>query len=300
MRTLLSYAWKTVVCALAYTAGSALGAALAAVLGAALPAMPPGADPARLMRAAFLASLILGASLGPLASGLRTGYLARFLSLGLFSYVCLGANTALETAIFTRMGGAQGIVVLFLPAALACAAAAAALFRPGTTPEKSAVLWSRFKSQFGPSSWAWRLGAAVVAFPVVYLAFGLVVEPFVIDSYRAGAFGLTLPGWGQILPTQLLRSVLFLSASVPLIALWGGSRLGLGLSLGLANFTLVGLFGMLQAFWLPIPMRLIHGGELVADSFVYAALLVLLLVRRTAAPRPGDGPPPSGRLRARS
>ena len=142
------------------------------------------------------------------------------------------------------------------------------------------MLWSRFKSQFGPSSWAWRLGAAIVAFPVVYLAFGLVVEPFVIDSYRAGAFGLTLPDWGQILPTQLLRSVLFLSASVPLIALWGGSRLGLGLSLGLANFTLVGLFGMLQAFWLPIPMRLIHGAELVADSFVYAALLVLLLVRQ--------------------
>jgi hypothetical protein len=69
----LSYAWKTVVCALAYTTASALGAPLAAVLGAALPAMPPGTDPARLMRAAFIASLTLGASLGPLASGLRTG-----------------------------------------------------------------------------------------------------------------------------------------------------------------------------------------------------------------------------------
>jgi hypothetical protein len=53
----------------------------------------------------------------------------------------------------------------------------------------------------------------------------------------------------------------------------------LALSLGLANYAFVGLFGMLQASWLPTAMRVLHGTEIAADSFAYSSLLVLLLVR---------------------
>ncbi len=289
MKTIVSYAWKTLVCAVAYMGGSMLGAALATALEVSLPSMP-GTEPAQLALFAFLASLTLGVSLGPLASGLRSRYLARFAALALFTYVCLGVNTALETTIFTTIGGAAGIVVLFLPATFACAAVAAALFRPATAPHTTAALWSRFTAQFGARSWAWRLAAAIVAFPVVYLAFGMMVGPFVIEAYQNQAYGLTLPGWGQIIPMQFLRSTLFLVASLPAIVLWGGSRRRLALSLGLANYTFVGLFGMLQAFWLPTTMRLAHGAEIAADSFAWAGLLVLLLVRPVPATDPGCAP----------
>ncbi len=277
MKTLLSYAWKTLVCAIAYMGGSMLGAALASGLGVGVPSMP-GTAPERLAVFAFLASLILGVSLAPLASGMRAPYLARWAALFLLAYVCLGVNTALETMIFTTIGGAPGLVVIFLPATLVCAAAAAILFRPGGVGAVSAG-WARFGAQFTGLSWVWRLAAAILAFPLVYLVFGMMVAPFVTGAYRNHAYGLTLPGWGQIIPMQLLRSALFLVASLPAIVLWGGSRLRLALSLGLAHYTLVGLFGMLQAFWLPVAMRLAHGLEIGADSFAYAALLVWLLTR---------------------
>ena len=276
MKTIVSYAWKTVACAVAYFVGSAVGGALATALGAGIPSMP-GTRPAQLALFAFLASLVLGVSLGPLASGLRARYLARFGALAFLAYLCLGVNTALETTIFTTYGGAAGMLVIFLPSTLACTATAAALFRSATPPDTGPALWSRFRAQHDGWSWAWRLAAAVVAFPVVYLVFGMVAGPFVVEAYRKANYGLTLPGWGQIIPMQFLRSTLFLLASVPAIALWRGSRPRLALSLGLASYAFIGLFGMLQAYWLPATIRLAHGLEIAADSFAYAAVIVLLL-----------------------
>ena len=50
------------------------------------------------------------------------------------------------------------------------------------------------------------------------------------------------------------------------------------------------LFAADQAFWLPATMRLAHGAEIAADSFAWAALLVLLLVRPVPATDPGGAP----------
>ncbi len=291
MKTIASYAWKTLACAAAYFVGSAVGGAVATALGIGLPSMP-GSQPAQAALVAFLASLVLGASLGPLASGLRAPYVARFGALAVLAYVCLGINTVLETMIFTTYGGAAGMLVIFLPSTLACTAVAAALFRPAASFDAVPALWSRFRAQHGGWSWAWRLAAAIVAFPVVYLVFGMVAGPFVVEAYRQANYGLTLPGWGQIIPTQFLRSGLFLLASVPAIALWRGSRSRLALVLGLALYTCVGLFGMLQAYWLPGTIRVAHGVEIAADSFAYAALLVRLLVRPAPATRLDGAPAP--------
>ena len=278
MSQFVSYLWRALACAAAYFAGTMVGASVAPALGAALPAMPPSVGPEQVAIVSFLASLTLGPGLGPLATGLQARFLARFAALAVLAYICLGVNTAIESAIFTTVGGASGMIVLFLPATVACAAAAAALFRPAGDPGTGASSWSRFASQFTPASWVWRVALAVLAFPVIYLAFGSVVGPFVVGAYRSGAFGLKLPGMGQIIPTQFVRSALFLLASVPALVLWRGPRLRLAVALGLAHYVFVGLFGMLQASWLPTSLRLLHGAELLADSMVYAAALVLLLV----------------------
>ncbi len=283
MNAILSYAWKTLACAVAYFVGSAIGGGLATATGMGLPALPSGAPASELALASSLSSLILGASLGPLAARLRAGYLLRVAILWLLTYVCLAVNTALEMSIFMTVGGRGGMLVVFLPATLACAAAAAALFRPKVPPESAAAVTAQFAGQFGPWSWLWRVAAAVLAFPVVYLAFGMMAGPFVLDAYHSGTLGLKLPPMGTIISMQFLRSTLFLIASLPAIAFWRGSRLRLALNLGLVHYVFVGLFGMLQAFWMPARLRVAHGLEIGADSFAYAALLVLLLARRAPA-----------------
>ena len=286
MSALLSWLWKVPLCALAWLVGAVAGAALVGALGLPLPTAPPDTDPGRIAAFSALASLTLGIGLGPLARGLGAVFRLRFFALALLAWVFLGLSTALEARLFTTMGGTSGMAVLFLPASLACAAVVVTLFRPSRAEEAAAERWTRFTRQWPASQWVWRLALAVVVFPLVYFAFGMVVGPFVADAYRAGAFGLRLPGLSEVLLVQLLRGLLFLGASIPVLVLWRGSRLRLAASLGLAQFILVGLFGLVQGYWLPASLRLIHGAELLADSMVWAGGLALLLARPSQTSRP--------------
>jgi len=89
-----------------------------------------------------------------------------------------------------------------------------------------------------------------------------------------------VPNPAVILATQFARSVLFLMAAVPILVLWSGSRRQLILALGLAFYVLVGLFGMIQSYWLAPTLQVLHNAEMLIDSMVYALALTALLVRR--------------------
>jgi hypothetical protein len=76
-------------------------------------------------------------------------------------------------------------------------------------------------------------------------------------------------------------------ACLPVLIAWHHSRHSLMLSLGWALFVLVGLLNLMQAVWLPATLRLTHILEILADSFVYAWVLVMLFRRSdTAASQP--------------
>jgi hypothetical protein len=109
----------------------------------------------------------------------------------------------------------------------------------------------------------------------------MCVGPFVIDYYRQGALWWRIPPVDVILRTQLLRSLLFLGASLPVILLWAGSRRRLILALGLAHAAMVGLNGLSQAYWMPSVPRVLHSLEITADSFAYALVLVWLFFPRS-------------------
>ena len=132
-----------------------------------------------------------------------------------------------------------------------------------------------------PIAWLLLIPAAILAFPLVYFIFGAMVAPIVVPTYRAGIAGLVLPPLSIILSVQLVRSTLFLFASLPFLILWKGKRGSLIFSLGLTHWFTVGLFGLLQAHQFSRTLRIAHSLEIGADSFAYAALLVLLL-----SPRP--------------
>lgn len=133
-----------------------------------------------------------------------------------------------------------------------------------------------FFARYTAVSWAWRFLAALLAFPLVYLLFGRLIAPLVMPFYEQGLFGLTLPTWSQILPVLLLRSLLFLLACLPVLILLQASPRRMFWVLGLTLFLLVGGLSMLQAYWLPAELRLIHSLEILADELVYAGVLVVL------------------------
>lgn len=270
---------KILLAALGYVIGTALSGVLAAAVHLPTPSAPPGTVQAAMFRSLLLASVVLIAGIAALASGLGGSAFARFAALFLMIYVCVGVNTLIEAAVFTTMM-APGLGTMFLHHILPSAFAAAALAASFGSGQPVPAL-----PRFSARQWSLRLLSAWIAFPVIYWVFGMCVAPFVMSWYRAGVAGLRIPTVGVILQTELLRSALYLLAALPVILLWAQSRARLFISLGIGYAVMVGLFGLLQATWLPPVLRIVHSIEITADSFAYAAALVLLLTKRKTAPQ---------------
>ncbi|GIU74061.1 MAG: hypothetical protein KatS3mg004_1148 [Bryobacteraceae bacterium] len=266
-------ATRVVLCGLVFSAAESISAALVQALGMRMLTPPAGTSPAQLAWTALLASPLLPLALAPLASRLPGALLARTLRLALFTYVSFGLNTMIEARIFTTLvqpGAFAGMCVFYVLPCAALALAVAAAFparnvQRGPLPERP------------PAAWAARLVLAWLAFPVIYLLFGAMVAPIVVPAYEQQAAGLVLPPMQVILPTQLLRSLLYLGSALPILLGWAGGWKRLALRLGWAFWVLTGLYGMLTGAWMPVSLRLAHSLEIGADSFVYAFVLAWAL-----------------------
>ena len=221
----------------------------------------------------ILSKVVLVAGLYPLARGLAGSTGQRVAAWIAFLALATGLNTMIEASIFTNYveRALPAVAVMYAAEALLLGGALGFLFGHD---EPASGLGHR-----DWPGWMVRGVAAWLAFPVVYLIFGIVVAPVVSPYYRAGVAGLHIPPLPIILETQLVRSAIFLAASLPLIALWEGSRKALWLCLGLAHATVTGLYGLVGNAFFPPVLRITHGLEITADSFVYAAVLVLLFTR---------------------
>lgn len=273
----LTFLWKLSLCAFAFYGGTMLGGMAASMLGLPSPEMPAGADQMVLGQVMILISLILAGTLAILSQNLSGGFVGRWLAISLLVWIAYGVNNVLEGAIFTTMSAASLFtVVLYIIASLLCGAAAAWLFPPGNNGDDFFSSMKNFFARLTPMSWAWRFLAAWLAFPLAYLSFGRLIAPLVMPFYEQGLFDLTLPTWGEILPVLFLRSLLFLIACLPVLILLQASPRRMFWVLGLTLFLLVGGLSMLQAYWLPTELRLIHSLEILAGELVYAGILVLL------------------------
>lgn len=276
MRVAVHYLWKVPLCVLAYMVGMVGGGVLLPWLGMKMPDMPAQADPQLVALYTLIATVAIAAAVGPVARAIRGRYAVRWLALFLFAAVCLSINTGIEASIFTKVAGLPVAALGILPALL-LAATAALVFRPGKNGETESRSLGQFFASHSAGQWAWRILAAILAFPIIYFAFGMPVGVLIGDYYRQEQFGLILPPLGTVIVVQLVRSVLFLAATFPIVALWLGSRRRLILALGAALFVFVGLFGMIQAHWLPAHIRAVHTVEFLADSMAYALALAGLL-----------------------
>jgi len=269
----MKFIGKTLLCAVAFIVATIVSGAILTALRLKPPVMPAGATTAGELAWMPVGCVVLAIGMAPLAAGLGGRFPIRYAALAVLLFVANGVNQTIELTIFSTMGGQAFLIVYSLIVVAVGAAALAWLF---ASPEPIPSL-----PRMAASSWAWRVLVAWLAFPVIYLAFGMCVGPFVIGYYKSGAMGLQLPSMDVILRTQLLRSLLFLACSLPVIRLWTGSRRRLIFALGLAHAALVGLYGLSTAYFLPAVMRTLHSVEITADSFVYVLVLGLLFFPRT-------------------
>jgi hypothetical protein len=264
---------KILLCTLSLLIATIVGGALATALSLRPPVMAWDTSLRIAIPWMALGSLVLVAGMVPLAAGLGGRFSLRYLALGVLLYVANAVNQTIELTIFSTMGGSAFVLTQLLITLAAAAAALAWLFGA----EQPAL----GRPHLSAASWGWRVLVAWLAFPVIYFFFGMFVGPFVIEYYKSGAMGLRIPTIDVILRTQLLRSLLFLGASLPVIWLWTGSRRRLIFALGLAHAVIVGLYGLSQAYFMPAIMRVLHSVEIVADSFAYAFVLTWLFFPRT-------------------
>jgi hypothetical protein len=286
-KSTLIVAVKALLCGLIYVIATMIMGVLGATLHLGIPNLSPaGVSQSAAVLAFFFASLLLGLALTPLARGIGGTRFERTLAFSFFIFVCMGLNATIEILTFTTM-----LTPLTAPPFILSCIFPALAFGAGLSflaprddakaPTASQRLVTFFSAQ-SPAAWLWRIPAAILAFPLAYFVFGAMVAPIVVPTYRAGVAGLVLPPLSIIMPVQLVRSTLFLLASLPFLILWKGKRGSLIFSLGLAHWLTVGIFGLLQAHQLSTTVRIAHSLEIGADSFAYAALLVLLLSARPA------------------
>jgi len=277
-----TYIWKILACVIAYPVGVMVSAIVFRLLGIALPTSPvPHAAPAQHPMLLMLAgSLLLAAGMVPLVYRLQGSFATRAVVLSVFVYVSASLNNVIEATRFMTAYAKGGAFTLAAFQALPCilfALAAALWIRRDREPVSFSAQLQNFFSRRSPASWAWRIPAAVLGFPVIYFAFGMCVAPIVVPYYRASGLGLMIPSFATMLSTATGRSALYLVATLPVLILWSGTRRQLVFGLGLAFTVMVGWFPLLQASFLPLTLRIAHGLEICADSFVYAILLVALL-----------------------
>lgn len=237
-------------------------------------------SPGQALLVTLVATPLLMASVLPLATGLRGAWLKRYLAIGTLLFATLSLNTVIEVSIFSTLLP-DGSLLVSLPDLLPCFLAAAFITggnKDGAVPAAEA---------FSARDLAWRLVLAWLSFPVIYFLFGNCVAPFVVPYYEAGVAGFIIPPIDVIMRTQLVRSLVFLAASFPAIALWRQSRGRFIVAMGLLHAMAVGVFGLLQASFMPAALRIAHGLEITADSFAYAAVLAFLLVPKWGRDQPG-------------
>ena len=272
MRTAL----RLLLCWFAFIAALFLGGAVGTGLHLHAQSMH-GASVQSMLLAQLAAGLVLVIGLWPLAHSLAAPAMARAASFVAFLLLAFGVNGMIEALKFTNFldAGIGTAVVFYICVAVLLGTTVGLCFgssgQPAGLPHRS---WPAFN---------WRIVAAWLSWPVIYFFFGMCIAPIVTPYYRAGIAGLRIPPLHVVIAARLLRSVLFLVATLPFVAPWKGSRRNLWLALGIAHAFTVGLYGIAGGPFLPMILRVTHSIEMTCDAFTYAGMLVLLFTAHAMA-----------------
>ena len=278
------YIAKILLSALILMAGTIAGVMLSLALRLEQPQFPEPMNMWSFAAYTFAAGVVLSIALAELSRWLGGNRWARFAAIAWFVYAWMGINNPIEGNIYTSMGGGPFTIVTMLFPCLFVAGAVELLFG-GREPEATfSDDLRQFFANRTTAQWILRLAAAVLAFPLVYFVFGMPVGLIVGEYHHNHAFGLRLPSsLNVILGVQFMRSGFALLAALPILVAWRGSWRRFVWTFGLSLFVVSGLYGLMEAFWMPWTLRGIHSVELLLDSLAYGWLLAVLLLSRAPA-----------------
>lgn len=293
-RKLLGYIWKIPVIGIVMTIGLIVGSMLPTLLGMPAPVLPEGIAMNTLFAYYLLGNIVLGLALSLVSRGVSGRWAVRWLVLAALTWLAQ-VTMYIEAGIYMASDGMGSLnsalfnIVANIVPSLLGAALVTALFHPQDTVRPLADSIRGFFARYSTGEWAGRLVAALLAYPVIYIFFGLLVIPATYSFYAEGAFGLSAPTWGQVIPIQIARSVLLLLASLPVLACWERSRRSLFFSLGLGLWVLIGLMWTVMSYWMDPGMRVVHSLEVFADAMLYTGVLVTLFKPQGSSEKSFEG-----------
>lgn len=266
------------VTAMAYFFSTIVSAAAVSAIGVRMPRIAETAPRDETLVLSLIASFILAAAIVPLARGLQGRWVYRWFTLAVFTYVGVAVINVMQGAVFSTFNDLPALLVLFAPPSLVLAGAAASFVHPvsGMAAPRAVFVDRPMRS------WWWRPLVAIWALPVIEGLSGLLSGPLLEDALRQQDLSLIVPSGVVILQAQLMKSVLLLGVTIPIICAWKRSRRHLVLALGPALFILTGFVGMVQASWWPVGLRVVIAAQVLLTSTAYAVVIVELLMPRTA------------------
>jgi hypothetical protein len=276
---------KGVAAALASLLGLMVGGVVAGLLHLPSATIPATISMTILMPLMMISEISIAIVLGECFQRLNWSFWPRWLAIGINHYLLYYALNLLDGLLFTPIPNMSiGFFSNLFPAFLA-AAVIAWLWRPRTEIIPAGKILGTFFSGHQQSEWVWRLLVAWLIYPPIYYLIGRMAALFTLHYYLDPSLnlGLTLPDLSTLLLMQVLRGALFLLAVIPILFAWRGERSGLWLWVGSVIFFQIANQVIVQAYWLPLGMRIPHAIELLVDSFLQAGLYVWLIY-----PLPGD------------
>lgn len=272
---------RSLLVGLGYIVGTMVGGMLGGALGLQQPTLPSGMEPTMVMVMVFISSLVLGPTLGALSRRLPLPTLHRSTVIFFLLFVVHNFVNLIESAFFTTIGTSSLGFNLLNGAvtSLVVGSLIAVLFPPGQVEEGLFAALRRYFAQRKWTAWAWRLPLAAVLYLPIFWIMGMIVIPIVTPYYTDPALGLGLvvPEFEVILALETLRGAIFVVGLLPVIAVWRGSRGSLALWLGLTIVVLGAVAPMLQAYFLPLTLRLVHGTEIAISSLLQGLVYAWLL-----------------------
>lgn len=276
---ILQIFWKNTWRSLFVGAGYVLGLILAGMIGAMAGAqMASSTRDSASFTWLFVASILLGVFLGPLAARLTLTRLQHFILWGSLIFFNLG-SVAIEGAYFVPELVTVPLPVLFVQQLLASVGAALVIMLVFAAVGKPAFTWADSLRTRPWHSWLWRFVVSALSYLAFYLVFGalnysLVTGPY----YESHAGGLTVPAPMVVLMAESIRAPLIVLSILFYLLSVRGTKRQLMFKTGWLLFAIGGIVPLvLQVSSLPLPLLAASAVEIFLQNFLTGVVAAWLM-----------------------
>lgn len=227
--------------------------------------------------------ILLALVLGPISLHLPFNRRTRIAVIWLALFIIQEFSNTVEALFFTTY---LSTTALFLAASLLGlvitlieALAAGLLFNPQRPLESFAAEMRTYFKQRSSRSWLLRFAVGSLAYFPIYFTFGAMIAPFVLPYYQDPSMGLTIPSFTVMVPLEFFRGFLYVLALFPILATLRAQKRHAYFATVSMLYVAGALIPFLTVLGFPIPLRIFHGVEILADCLAYGAVLAYLFAR---------------------